>query len=350
MRLFLSLLVLAVLMQAAPAKAFTNIRSDESIIFFTTAARVSPDGSQWVVPVHAWVFEKEGDSLWRRGALEGAAMSLGLAPSPKRSADFKKRVSPFLYDNERGKYIVTSLSPQRLGPSTPDGHLRGEIRLPRKAGEGLKRFTFKAVLQPGDKREVKGVSIMTPQKGLIVVSDIDDTVKISEVNDKQALLKNTFERPYRAAEGMAEAYQRLKKAGVTLHYVSDSPWQLYAPLRRFLKDAGFPQAAFHLKNFRLKGSTFLSLFDSPTESKPPLIERLLIDFPRHEFILIGDSGQKDPEIYGEIARKYQGRVRHIYIRRVTRETERNPRYFNAFSGLKPSLWTVFDDASVINAE
>ena len=63
-------LVLAVLMQAAPAKAFTNIRSDESIIFFTTAARVSPDGSQWVVPVHAWVFEKEGDSLWRRGALE----------------------------------------------------------------------------------------------------------------------------------------------------------------------------------------------------------------------------------------------------------------------------------------
>lgn len=346
----MTVLMLALLLQAVPASAATNIRSDETVLFLNTAARVSPDGSQWVIPIHAWIFEKEEHSLWRKATLEGAAMSLGLAPSPKRSAEFKKRVAPFVHDNERGKYIVTSLSPQQLGPSAPNGHLYGEIRLPRKAGEGKKRFSFTAVLPPGDKRVFKGTALMTPEKGLIVVSDIDDTVKISEVNNKQALLKNTFERPYRAVEGMSEAYQKLKKSGAILHYVSDSPWQLYAPLRKFLKDAGFPSAVFHLKNFRLKDSSFFSLFDSPMESKPPQIERLLIDFPKHEFILIGDSGQKDPEVYGEIARKYQGRIRHIYIRRVTSEKERNPRYFSAFHGLKPSLWTVFDDPQVIKAE
>lgn len=347
MRLTVCFIALAMLWQASPACAATNIRPDESIIFFTTAARVSPDGSQWVVPIHAWVFEKEEKSLWRQATLEGAAISLGLAPSSDRSAVFKQRVAPFIHDNERGKYIVTSLSPQKLGPSGPNGHIFGEIRLPRKAGEGKQSFTFTAVLPPGDKRVFKGKALMTPEKGTIVVSDIDDTVKISEVYDRQALLKNTFERPFRAVEGMAEAYQGLKKAGATLHYVSDSPWQLYPSLRKFLNEAGFPAAEFHLKYFRLKDRTFLSLFDSPMESKPPAIEKLLVDFPRHDFILIGDSGQKDPEIYGEIARKYQGRIKHIYIRRVTRETERNPRYYNAFHGLKRSLWTVFDNASVI---
>ena len=77
---------------------------------------------------------------------------------------------------------------------------------------------------------------------------------------------------------------------------------------------------------------------------------MLAKFPERNFILIGDSGEADPEIYGDIARRHPGRVRAILIRNVTAERADAPRYVDgAFRDLPPDLWLVFDHAEAAGA-
>jgi phosphatidate phosphatase APP1 len=108
-----------------------------------------------------------------------------------------------------------------------------------------------------------------------VISDIDDTIKVSNVNDKKALLQNTFVRPYEAVEGMAALYTEWVRQGVVVHYLSASPWQLYPALSGFMRQAGFPPGPIEMKRFRVKSRTFLSLFKDPMSYKLPHLRDLL---------------------------------------------------------------------------
>jgi phosphatidate phosphatase APP1 len=116
---------------------------------------------------------------------------------------------------------------------------------------------------------------------------------------------------------------------VMFHYVSGSPWQLYKLLDEFLVSGGnFPEGAFHMKNVR---KNLLSLeswqdFKKFTEGdeatlaqKVGQITRLFNNLPEREFILIGDSGEKDPEVFSEIRKTFGARVREIIIRDVVNE-------------------------------
>ena len=85
----------------------------------------------------------------------------------------------------------------------------------------------------------------------------------------------------------------------------------------------------------------MSLFDDPTEYKPAVIEPVMKSFPRRRFILVGDSGEKDPEVYGDLARKYPEQVLHIFIRAVNGESPDAERFRTAFDGLPRKKWTVF---------
>jgi phosphatidate phosphatase APP1 len=78
-------------------------------------------------------------------------------------------------------------------------------------------------------------------KGLSVVSDIDDTIKISSVTVKEELMANTFFRPWRAVPGMAALYQQWGQEGAVFHYVSNSPWPLETVLEFFLSGKGSPR-------------------------------------------------------------------------------------------------------------
>jgi phosphatidate phosphatase APP1 len=115
-----------------------------------------------------------------------------------------------------------------------------------------------------------------------------------------------------------------------------------------MQTSAFPRGSFHLRKFRLKDDSLFNLFKSSRVTKPPVIEGLLAAYPKRAFILIGDSGEEDPEIYGEIARNHPGRIRHIYIRRATSEILDAERYQTAFAGLPISLWTIFIDPAVIS--
>jgi phosphatidate phosphatase APP1 len=348
-----AIVLLCALVLPAGTLFASPIKQDEEVIFFPTAARLSEDLSHWIVPIHAWVLERESDSLWRRGTLEILAGSFELDESAIESEIFRERAGWFLVDNERGKRLQVTLTEgsEHLGPTGPDGFLNAELRLQRRAAaEESTSFWlgYAAVLPAGDDRVFRGEALFVAPEGLSVVSDIDDTIKISQVTDKKALLANTFLKPFEAVPEMAPVYRRLAEAGAVFHYVSSSPWQLFPSLKHFMQTSAFPRGSFHLRKFRLKDDSLFNLFKSSRVTKPPVIEGLLAAYPKRAFILIGDSGEEDPEIYGEIARNHPGRIRHIYIRRATSEILDAERYQTAFAGLPISLWTIFIDPAVIS--
>ena len=123
-------------------------------------------------------------------------------------------------------------------------------------------------------------------------------------------------REFVAVEGMPEVYRRWQDLGAAFHYVSSSPWQLSACLCQFLGAAGLPAGSMHLKLFRLKDSTPLGRLPSRKRSKRRKIEQILADFPARRFVLVGDSGERDPEVYAEVARRRPAQVAGIVIREV----------------------------------
>ena len=107
-----------------------------------------------------------------------------------------------------------------------------------------------------------------------------------------------------------------------LFYVSSSPWNLYDLLTDFFEINEIPEGPVILKDY---GFTHKKIFtESHLIHKPKAIRNILNTYPKLPFILIGDSGQHDPEIYAGIAKEFPGRIKAIYIRDVTageRDTE-----------------------------
>lgn len=328
------------------------VKPDETIVFFPALAVPTDDG--WDVRVHGWIFEPRSEAGYAldrfRAAigLEDAGIDLGAG------SVFAKRAAPFLVDNERGKRIAVRLGDSRFvtEPSAPNGHFEGRIRLtseqfkPHPGGPALETIRVRAELSEGDLRRFEGVVLLLNPSGISIVSDIDDTIKVSEVRDRKALLRNTFLLPFRPVPGMAELYQTWsRQPGTAFHYVSAGPWQLYAPLEDFRRAAGFPVGTFHLRPFRWKDETALELFKAPREHKIEQIELLLAAAPARRFVLVGDSGEMDPEIYGDLARRHRGRIALILIRDVTGQPASDARYQSAFEELPAGSWRLIRNAS-----
>lgn len=342
----------------AALPAWGQLKTDEELVLFPAWGREAAEGA-WEIPLHGWVHEPEEGSPLRSAALGLFRSWFGREWTEAEAAHFVARARPFLADNERGKVIRVRAAGREavLGPSGADGHLEGTLRLTGDAlpggalpGPGGLWLTVEAVLPQGDARRFAGSALLLPETGLSVVSDLDDTIKDSRVTDRRELLANTFLRPFRAVPGMAEAYRSWEAAGASFHYVSASPWQLFEPLSRFLAEAGFPAGTFHLKRVRLKDASAANLFASPLESKGPAIRALLESFPRRRFVLVGDSGESDPELYGAFAREFPDRVVGVLIRDVTGEGPASPRLAEAFRDLPPELWSAFTDPATVAGE
>ena len=125
--------------------------------------------------------------------------------------------------------------------------------------------------------------------------------------------------------------------------MSSSPWQLYPPLVEFLADQQFPAATLSLKSVRFRDETLLDLFKKGTETKPVAIEAILSSFPQRQFVLVGDSGEQDPEVYAALAKKHEEQIAKVFIRNVTGESAGNARFTDLFADLDDSRWQLFDD-------
>jgi hypothetical protein len=334
----------------ARAAARSPIKRDEVVHLFPVDVSREPSGAS-VLEVHGWIYEPEVESYLRKSFMGQLQAVLELSDAQLDSELLKRRLAPFLVDNERAKQIDLVVGEQvvRSRASGANGHFFARLALGptdlarARAGE----LEISAVVGPGDARSFIGRAHVVDPAGVLLISDIDDTVKVSEVLDKRVLLRRTFLEEFRLVPGLAQKYVRWLGEDGHLHFVSSSPWQLQAALDVALREGGYPRASYSLKTIRLKDPSVTELFSDPQQAKPLAIEAELSRHSNTAVVLVGDSGEKDPEVYAAVARRYPDRVRRIFIRNVSGEGPGAARWKVAFEGVSPDVWQVFEDASTL---
>jgi phosphatidate phosphatase APP1 len=188
---------------------------------------------------------------------------------------------------------------------------------------------FELVSYPGEDHpepvRATGQAIVPPPNAQFgIISDIDDTVVKTDAFNLLKMARNVFLNNSRTRlpfEGVAAFYKALQLGAANTYnpifYLSSSPWNIYDLLTDFLNVRGIPTGPLFLVDLGITPTQFIA--PSHHEHKSARIQKLLEEFPHLNFILIGDSGQRDPEIYLEMAVAHPGRILAMYIRDVTGE-------------------------------
>jgi phosphatidate phosphatase APP1 len=154
-----------------------------------------------------------------------------------------------------------------------------------------------------------------------VISDLDDTVLRSNATSlwqmaRLTLLHNAHTRlPFEGVAGFYQALQRGRdgEAYNPVFYVSNSPWNLYDLLEDFLDLQGMPRGPLLLRDWSLR------TLKAGEGHKLAAIQALLDAYPGLPVVLVGDSGERDPEIYRQVVLRHPGRVLAVYVRDVAPE-------------------------------
>lgn len=182
------------------------------------------------------------------------------------------------------------------------------------------------------------VLVPPPDAEYGIISDIDDTIVRTGATNmlqtgRNVLLNNAHSRiPFHGVSSFYKSLQlgRNGKRNNPFFYVSSSPWNTYDLLYHFLELNEIPQGPLLLRDFGLDENK-LGASDHMSH-KYKEIENILITYPQLNFILIGDSGQQDAEIYAEVVRKHPGRIMAIYIRdvKIEKHTTKVVKIFDEF--------------------
>ncbi|PIQ24311.1 hypothetical protein COW36_23950 [bacterium (Candidatus Blackallbacteria) CG17_big_fil_post_rev_8_21_14_2_50_48_46] len=165
-----------------------------------------------------------------------------------------------------------------------------------------------------------------------IISDVDDTILQTNATSKMRMLKTIFLSNYKTqlpVAGMSDLFRAIHHGPEgdgydATHYVSSSPDNLYSRINLFLDYRNFPEGSIDLKNVGL-GKDNDSLFDHEIY-KTGKIRRILETYPQRRFILFGDSGERDPEIYRQIAQEFPQQIVAVYIHNVTEEDPFSSRF------------------------
>ena len=184
-----------------------------------------------------------------------------------------------------------------------------------------------APLVPGVSATTGEVLVPPATASYGVISDIDDTVVTTNVmSTLQMLVTVLLSNPHARTPftGIAAFYRALHDgasgaAANPIFYVSNGPWNLYGLLVEFFRLNRIPLGPLFLRDF---GPRMLLGSKRQPSQKLIHIEHILGTYPRLPFVLIGDSAERDPEIYAEVVKRFPERVRAIYIRSVDTRAER----------------------------
>jgi phosphatidate phosphatase APP1 len=155
------------------------------------------------------------------------------------------------------------------------------------------------------------VRVAGPEARFGILSDVDDTILETGVQRVGRMVRQTLtgsavtRSPF---PGAPELYRDLAAGVNPVFYVSSSPWNLHAFLLAFLRHRGFPVGAVLLRD--LLGTA------AGAEQKTGRIREVLDLHPQLRFVLLGDSGERDPEIYADIVATSPERIVAVYIREV----------------------------------
>lgn len=310
-------------------------------------------GDAWRIPVRAWVRNERPlppDALIRLCVDEEGDLD------ERTLLRFKECLKDFWARDNEGESVSFEFDDDpdgetfRLdGETDENGLLVDELPLPAERarrllaaqasdsgrGGGVLKLTARTRGLSGEARAAGTVRLVEPE-GLSVVSDIDDTIKVSEITaGKRTALRRAFLMDYEATEGMRDRYLNILAKhpqfdNVTFHYVSGSPWQLFRLLHAFLVEKErFPAGTFHMKGINVNLEDLVSTFgdvgnllagaEHTEGQKVKTISELMEHLPRRRFVLVGDTGERDPEVFRAIKQnpRLGDRVLKIYIRDVT---------------------------------
>lgn len=167
--------------------------------------------------------------------------------------------------------------------------------------------------------DTANVRIIGQEQGFGIVSDIDDTVMVTALPRPFLAAWNTFvldEHARSPVAGMAVLYDRLTylRPNSPILYLSTGPWNVAPTLKRFLTRNMYPVGPLLLTDW---GPTATRAFRSGQDHKRATLERLAREFAQVKWLLIGDDGQHDEEIYGEFVENHPDNVVAVAIRQLT---------------------------------
>jgi phosphatidate phosphatase APP1 len=152
-----------------------------------------------------------------------------------------------------------------------------------------------------------------------MISDLDDTVLTTWLPRPMIAFWNSFVRDEsnrQSIPGMARMYSEClgRHPGAPLFYLSTGAWNTHDFLKRFLKRHAYPHGPMLLTDW---GPTNTGWFRSGQAHKRASLLQLAAEFPQVSWLLVGDDGQHDPEIYTEFAKQRPENVRAIAIRQLS---------------------------------
>ena len=232
-------------------------------------------------------------------------------------AAVRRTTRGFLTDELPGVPLRVSVAGATIDATTDaDGYFlvrvqpdQGELCAPWTTGSVELAGAYRGLTEPHAVRV--DVRVPGPEARFAVLSDIDDTILQTGVQRVGRMVLQTLtgsaltRTPF---PGAPELYRDLAAGVNPVFYVSSSPWNLHAFLVGFLRHRGFPLGPVLLRD--ALGTA------AAAEGKTKRIQEVLDLHPQLRFVLIGDSGERDPEIYAEVVRANPGRVLAIYIREV----------------------------------
>lgn len=186
---------------------------------------------------------------------------------------------------------------------------------------------------------------------LTVVSDVDDTIKVTRVRIAGTRLRNpaiVFDglHSWDDVPGMAALYRRWQSATRgDFIYLSAGPERYRRRLSRMIDEWGCPKGTILLH----KGPGLVAPHSYKLSELLPRLCQARAEGKGASFVLVGDSGERDPEVYGEAARQFPAQVAGIFIRQVPRDPPTEARYARAFAGVPVAKVHLFREVADLEA-
>ena len=163
------------------------------------------------------------------------------------------------------------------------------------------------------------VFVIDPDAEFGLISDVDDTVMVTALPRPLLAAWNTFvldEHARRPVPGMAVLYERIKRANPSMPviYLSTGAWNVAPTLTRFLERNLYRAGPLLLTDW---GPTHDRWFRSGRHHKSSTLERIAQELPGMKWLLVGDDGQHDEELYGQFAASHPQNVAAVAIRQLS---------------------------------
>lgn len=330
----------------------TDLEASDQVVVYPTIGHLVDNGATWRIDISGTVYQAGSESRRTRMLLNLLQRAAKVQPTAAEQELFESRIRKFIAPTERGKQVALRVGDRvyQLQQRTKrNGRFAGTVKLSAHELDELRAsgdlcggvLKLHVLSRDGSESKFFVHAHLLHDEGVSVVSDIDDTIKVTNVHSRRLLLERTFLREFESIDGMSTLYRQWAEQGAAFHYVSSSPWQLYTPLAEMCDASHFPWGSFHLRSFRLRDHMLRRWLLIRRKGKAKVIHSLLKTYPRRRFIFVGDSGEADAEMYGRLARKCPRQVAAIYIRLLDVRPLHEERAAKAFRGLPESGIRLF---------